>query len=446
MERRKHILIVDDVTLNLRIAEDVLKDKYKISLASSGKKALEVLQKGVPDLILLDVIMPEMDGYETFSHIRTMKGMAEVPIIFLTADSGVGSEVLGLQMGAMDYIHKPFDPNIMLSRVKRVLEIADIKKQLEASAKIDSLTGLWNRSYLQDVLNRSGDLGAQGAFILFDMDNFKYANDTFGHLVGDAILARFAEGLKERMKPGDVACRLGGDEFAVFINDPMTQTEFSEYLTEWIAELERNIAVVKGEETCVTVSAGVVGMPSDGKDFLTLYNKADKALYHVKKNGKRAFHFYKEKETVDFENLNNQVDLNEIRDRITDKQGCKGAFQLEYEGFSHVYQFIERSIERSKRNVQMVLLSVRPLQGKEQDRNSTATLIRLMEDTVVNSLRRGDVANRYNNSQYVILLIDANLTDGSMVAERIIAKCQQQFNECGYEINYDIQTIEKING
>lgn len=444
MKRKKHILVVDDVTLNLKCAEDVLKEKYRLTLVSSGKEALEFLQKGTPDLILLDVIMPEMDGYETFASIRGMKGMEEVPIIFLTADIGVGSEVMGLQMGAMDYIHKPFDPNIMLSRVKRVLEIEDIKKQLEASAKKDSLTGLWNRNYLQEVLNRSGEMGAQGAFVLFDMDNFKYVNDTFGHLVGDAVLARFAEGLKERMKPGDVACRLGGDEFAIFINDPMTRAEFAQYLAEWIQQLEASVQIVKGEDTNITVSAGVVGMPSDGNDFITLYNKADKALYHVKKNGKRTFHFYQEKETVDFESLNNQVDLNEIRDRITDKQGYKGVFQLEYEGFSHVYQFIERSVERSKQNVQMVLFSVRAREDMEQDVENTGKLIRLMEDTIVNSLRKGDVANRYNNSQYVILLVDANLKDGSMVAERIIDKCQEQFNECGYHISYDIQTIEKI--
>jgi len=443
MKRKKHILVIDDVALNLKCAEDVLKDRYRLTMVSSGKEALEVLHKGAPDLILLDVIMPEMDGYETFANIREMKGMAEVPIIFLTADIGVGSEVMGLQMGAMDYIHKPFDPNIMLSRIKRVLEIEDIKKQLEASAKKDSLTGLWNRNYLQEVLNRSGEMGAHGAFVLFDMDNFKYVNDTFGHLVGDAVLARFAEGLKERMKPGDVACRLGGDEFAVFINDPMTRTEFAQYLSEWIEQLEAAIQVVKGEDTNITVSAGVVGMPTDGKDFITLYNKADKALYHVKKNGKRTFHFYQEKETVDFESLNNQVDLNEIRDRITDKQGYKGVFQLEYEGFSHVYQFIERSVERSKRNVQMVLFSVRAIEGMEQEHENTGKLIRLMEDTIVNSLRKGDVANRYNNSQYVILLVDANLKDGSMVAERIIGKCQDEFNECGYHISYDIQTIEK---
>ncbi len=441
--KRKHILVVDDVALNLKCAEAVLRDKYSLSTALSGKEALEILRKETPDLILLDVIMPEMDGYETFASIREMPGMEEVPIIFLTADVGVGSEVMGLQMGAMDYIHKPFDPNIMLSRVKRVLEIEDIKKQLEASAKKDGLTGLWNRNYLQEVLNRAGEMGESGAFVLFDMDNFKYVNDTFGHLVGDAVLARFAEGLKEKMKPGDVACRLGGDEFAIFINDPMSRTDFADFLSKWIEELEESVRVVKGEDTNITVSAGVVGMPTDGKDFVTLYNKADKALYHVKKNGKRTFHFYQEKETVDFESLNNQVDLSQIRERITDKQGYKGVFQLEYEGFSNVFQFIQRSVERSQQNVQMVLLSVRALPGMEQDHENTGKLIRLLEDTIVNSLRKGDVANRYNNSQYVILLVDANKADGEKVAERIIDKCRLDFNECGYEFNYDIQTIEK---
>jgi len=131
----KHILVVDDVALNLKRAEAVLNGKYYVSLAHSGKEAVEMLKNEVPDLILLDVIMPEMDGYETFGKIRELPGLQNVPIIFLTADTGVGSEIMGLQMGAMDYIHKPFDPSVMLSRVKRVLENEEMKRRLELNAK-----------------------------------------------------------------------------------------------------------------------------------------------------------------------------------------------------------------------------------------------------------------------------------------------------------------------
>ena len=155
------------------------------------------------------------------------------------------------------------------------------------------------------------------------------------------------------------------------------------------------------------------------------------------------YHFYQDKELLTFESLNNQVDLQQIQNLITDKQAYKGVFQLEYEGFTQIYQFIQRSVERSNQKVQMVLFTVRARDDMGQDHESTGRLIRLMEDTIVYSLRKNDVANRYNNSQYVILLLDADIKDGDRVAERIIEKCQRQFMECGYEIIYDIQTIKK---
>lgn len=439
----KRILVVDDVSLNLKRAEAVLSGKYQVSLAHSGKEALEMLKQEVPDLVLLDVIMPEMDGYETFGKIRELPGLTDVPIIFLTADTGVGSEIMGLQMGAMDYIHKPFDPSVMLSRVKRVLENEELKKRLELNSKQDILTGLWNRAYLQEIMNFSGEQGGSGIFILLDMDNFKNVNDTLGHLIGDTVLARFADALKPKMNEGDVACRIGGDEFAVFVNTTMSKAEFALVMDEWLVELTEAVREIKGEETNISVSAGIAMMPADGTDFVTLYNRADKALYHVKRNGKRTYHFYEDKEILAFESLNNQVDLQQIQDMITDKQAYKGVFQIEYEGFTQIYQFIQRSVERSNQKVQMVLFTVRAREDIGQDHESTGRLIRLMEDTIVYSLRKNDVANRYNNSQYVVLLLDADVKDGEKVAERIINKCQEQFWECGYEIIYDVQTLKK---
>lgn len=440
--KKKHILVVDDVRLNLRCAEDVLKDQYRLTMASSGKQALEILEKEVPDLILLDIIMPDMDGYEVFGKIRQMPGLTNVPIIFLTADTGVESEVMGFQMGAMDYIHKPFNPDVMRCRVKRVIESEDMKRLLEMMAKKDVLTGLWNRSYLQKVVNFTGEQGGKGVLVLFDMDNFKSVNDNFGHLIGDAVLSRFAESLLYKMKVNDVACRLGGDEFAVFFNDSCTKNEFDVFMREWMQELWDAVKVVKGEETGISVSAGIAGMPTDGTDFVTLYNKADKALYNAKNNGKNTYRFYQEKENFDFE-ISKQVDIEQIQERITDKKGYKGAFQLEYAGFTQICHFIQRSVERSKQKVQMVLFSVRAREGMEQNPENTGKLLRLLEDTIINSLRKADVANRYNNSQYVILLLDANLSDGGKVAERVINKCQSEFMENGYEIVYDIETLKK---
>ena len=126
METKKHILIVDDVTTNLKVAGDVLKDKYQLSMAKSGAQALEFLKKAKPDLILLDVRMPGMDGYETLEHIKSNVETSNIPVVFLTVDDKRESEIKGLKMGAMDFILKPFEPDIMLSRIEKILQIEDL--------------------------------------------------------------------------------------------------------------------------------------------------------------------------------------------------------------------------------------------------------------------------------------------------------------------------------
>ena len=154
MDRKKHILIVDDVTTNLKLAADVLKDNYQLSMAKSGAQALEFLKKARPDLILLDVRMPGMDGYETLEHIKANTETSNIPVVFLTVDDQRESEIKGLKMGAMDFILKPFEPEIMLSRIEKILQIEDLRKNLSNSAKKDPLTGLWNRKYIEDDIEK----------------------------------------------------------------------------------------------------------------------------------------------------------------------------------------------------------------------------------------------------------------------------------------------------
>lgn len=124
MEQIKHILMVDDVTTNLRCVCEILKDSYRVSMVKSGTQALDFLCRTVPDLILLDISMPDMDGYETLERIRKIESCRNIPIIFLTADTDCGSEAKGYQLGAADYIKKPFEPGFMLRRIEQVLERA----------------------------------------------------------------------------------------------------------------------------------------------------------------------------------------------------------------------------------------------------------------------------------------------------------------------------------
>ena len=128
MEKQKHILIVDDVTTNLKMAADVLQDTYRLSMAKSGMQAIEFLKKAKPDLILLDIIMPEMDGYETLEAIKSNPETASIPVVFLTVDNQRKSEIKGLKMGAMDFIHKPFEPDVMKSRIEKILKIEGLRR------------------------------------------------------------------------------------------------------------------------------------------------------------------------------------------------------------------------------------------------------------------------------------------------------------------------------
>ncbi len=297
---QKHILIVDDISTNLKYAEAVLKSNYKLSMAKSGKETLEILKEVRPDLILLDVKMPEMDGYETLQNIRKMPEYTDIPIVFLTGDVDNKSEIKGLKLGAMDFIRKPFEPEIVLRRIEKILRMEETKRKLEVSASKDALTGLWNRMYLEKAINQYGQCENSGVFVLFDMDDFKRINDCYGHVIGDAVLIQFASALKASVKHSDVVCRLGGDEFALFLKDKMSSKDVEEKMRACLSEIEVATKMVNDEEISATVSAGVAMMPEDGIDFMTLYTKADKALYHVKQNGKSGFHLFHDKGSYTF--------------------------------------------------------------------------------------------------------------------------------------------------
>ena len=229
MDRKKHILIVDDVTTNLKVAADVLKDNYQLSMAKSGAQALEFLKKAKPDLILLDVRMPGMDGYETLEKIKSNSETSNIPVVFLTVDDQRESEIKGLKMGAMDFILKPFEPEIMLSRIEKILQIEDLRKNLSNSAKKDPLTGIWNRKFIEDDMEKYFLTKNKGIFILFDVDNFKKVNDTYGHVFGDSILCKFARIIENKVGVRDVEARIGGDEFAVFLKGDYTDDEINSY-------------------------------------------------------------------------------------------------------------------------------------------------------------------------------------------------------------------------
>ncbi len=444
MDRKKHILIVDDVTTNLKVAADVLKDNYQLSMAKSGAQALEFLKKAKPDLILLDVRMPGMDGYETLEKIKSNSETSNIPVVFLTVDDQRESEIKGLKMGAMDFILKPFEPEIMLSRIEKILQIEDLRKNLSNSAKKDPLTGIWNRKFIEDDMEKYFLTKNKGIFILFDVDNFKKVNDTYGHVFGDSILCKFARIIENKVGVRDVEARIGGDEFAVFLKGDYTDDEINSYCEMILKSVHNDMRDESELSYNPTVSIGISVAPDDGMDFQTLYHRADKALYYVKQNGKDGYHYYKQREeylnsTID--NFNSELDLSRLEGFMKEKNYENGALRVEYEGFKNIVHFVQRTIARSNQTVWMILLTLTHSGPEKLTTEQLEEAMQQVERAIVVSLRMGDVTTQYSSFQYVTLLMNADEEDSRQIAQRIITTWQDVSEDKHMTLTYDLKNI-----
>lgn len=428
----KHILIVDDNKVNLAAAKKVLSDLYRVTAVTSGAQALKFLEKNSCDMILLDINMPEMDGFCALEHIK-----AEVtdppPVIFLTADSDEKTESSCLKAGAMDFITKPFSETVMLSRVSRILEYEEMRRKLadrleekikevsdiKSRSQQDALTGLWNRAYTENAVNTLISEGTGGSLFMIDMDNFKAINDNYGHIEGDNTLKMFAETMRKFSSEGDVLCRIGGDEFVMFVKGMTSKAETGNLAGDIISDLCRKIEEKKFE-TNSSVSIGIAQVPEDGNNFSTVYNAADKALYYVKQNGKNSYHFFSEQKAAEDTRSGSLVDLKYLREIMSRADPGRGAYQLDIDSFHHVYNFVRRFVERSKREVQTVLFTAVYDDNMETDTEETEIALEMMERAIYTSLRRVDISTRYSSKQIIVILMDANAENGAMVAQRII--------------------------
>lgn len=449
MDRRKHILIVDDVTTNLKLASDVLQDKYRLSMAKSGRQALDFLDKAKPDLILLDVRMPDMDGYETLENIKANPETAGIPVVFLTVDDQRESEIKGLKMGAMDFILKPFEPEVMLSRIEKILQIEDLRKNLTNSARKDSLTGLWNRKYLEeDVEKYLAGNNAKGAFLVMDIDRFKIINDSYGHMVGDRVITEFANLINGKVGPRDIAARLGGDEFVIFLKGQYTYDEIVEYCSIILKEVNDNIsALVQGSD--VTASIGIAMVPEDGMSFGELYANGDKALYYVKQNGKNNYHFYRQHEmalgTSENGNFDSSNDMKRLENLIKEHTDNSGAYKVEYDSFSQIIKFVSRSITRTGEEVQLLLLTLVHDSGVKLSMEKLEQSLKELERAVVVSLRQGDVATQFSAFQYVVLLMNTDADDAKKISQRIISTWNEINDNKFMKLECKFKTLDPKN-
>ena len=285
------ILIVDDNQTNIDLVQIYLKRMGLASRsASSGSEALELVRKCQPDLILLDVMMPDMDGLEVCRILKEDAATSAIPIIFLSARRQVDHRVSGMSIGAVDYITKPFEPSELEIRIRSALRTKAMQNMLIRQARTDSLTGLHNWRCFHETLSREVERANKDneplSLVLVDLDMFKVVNDSYGHQMGDKVLCDLGAMIKDNVRPTDHVARYGGDELAIIL--PTTGHEQAKAMAE---RLQQKLAEMTFGDKHFTVSvAGSFGLvtsqPDDEISAEALVRMADEALYTAKRRGR----------------------------------------------------------------------------------------------------------------------------------------------------------------
>jgi diguanylate cyclase (GGDEF)-like protein len=296
---RGRILVVDDNTDNIDIIQTRLEFRgYDVCTATNGEEALSGVREHKPDLILLDVMLPDIDGYQISSRIKNDPELPFIPIILVTARDSTSDKVAGLDAGADDYLTKPINFPELEARCRSMLRIKKLQDELEEKNQelerlsiSDGLTGLYNHkkvhSLLHEEFERAQRTGEKISVAMFDLDRFKNVNDTYGHQAGDRVLEQMSGILRETAREIDRLGRYGGEEFMVVL--PETDIEEAAVFVERVRrEVSRHhFDIGRDEPLSMTISAGVASFPHSLVDRPeTLIRLADEALYAAKAGGR----------------------------------------------------------------------------------------------------------------------------------------------------------------
>lgn len=293
MTDKAKILIVDDERFNINLLNDLLRNEYKIMVATNGEQALKAALTGKPDLILLDILMPGIDGYEVLMRLKTDEETANIPVIFISAINDADEETRGFELGAVDFIAKPFNQSVVKARVSTQMRLKHKSDLLEKMVAIDSLTEIPNRRAFDEMRDKEWRRNLRYernlALAMIDVDMFKQYNDRYGHHRGDECLSMIAHCLTTCIRrPGDFVARYGGEEFAVILPD--TDHVGAMHMAEIFRQSVRQMQILHEDSAIdpyVTISVGIAStVANEDCNPYQLTEAADRKLYEAKEAGR----------------------------------------------------------------------------------------------------------------------------------------------------------------
>lgn len=315
----------------------------------------------------------------------------------------------------------------------------DVHKQKD----VDFLTGLLIRKSFEDKVNAYLDNSLnRGVMFLMDVDNFLYVNKNYGHIAGDHIICRLADTIRSHAEADSLLCRISGDEFAIFYPNERTEEWIADVAKSILADFQKAISDIDTDHM-ISVSIGISCSKNPRERCKNLLQQCDKALYHVKNNGKNSYQLLQRDSEAFSESQNKgfQIDIAQLKSHLTEEAPAMGAYSVDYGNFEKIYRLIARSLSRNKKDAQIILFSITENIHGTMEISDLNDAMDVLERCIVGSLRKGDVTSRYSSSQQVVIMIDSNRENGHMIAERIIANYCRMYDNYNLDLVYNIEEI-----
>ncbi len=428
------IAIVDDDISSLRTAGHILTEGgMRVSSLRSGIELLEFLKTNRPDLLLMDIHMPVMDGFETLEAIEADPELDNIPTVFLTGDEDSGTETRGLTAGAFDFIRKPFVPEILVLRVRHAIEYSRREyreengtrpNEVHEGLKTETLTGLKGKVAVQQEIEHLCRQW-QGALIVINIDNFSLIESLYGEDKARLILKDFAVCLRTAVRSTDILGHMERDEFVAYCpntRDEEVVRKKNEYLNR---ELRSIMHKYLGDKFSLSpgASIGAVMAPDEGREFVTLYQKAQEAMLAVKKRGDHGFLFYWKHRHPDGRRVTGGL---KVMEELYEERTASDAMVLPYEDFRLIFRlFVRMHLNRPLDSCFVVFYLGqvgKGIQNAEKPDNSAPAIGEIGDrffEVLSVSLRSSDLVTRKEDGMFLVLLPRIGLYDGRIVVNRI---------------------------